>query len=91
MRIGYGVLMLIQEAGNFYGIQFLFHTLVWTFSPRRSRMEERKSYYVYCQERKESQAAEGKSPVKSTMLLTGIVCLGLSLLYAMLFFLSPAL
>ncbi len=84
LYIGCGVLMLIQEAGNFYGIQFLLHTLVWTFSPRKGRLEERKTYYVYCQERKEHQAAEGKSPVKPAMLLTGAVCLALSLLLAML-------
>ena len=80
------VLMYIQEAGNFYGIQFLFHTMAHLFSPRKSRAAERKTYYTYCLEKKERQAAEGNSPVKPAVLLVGIVCLALSLVFMEMFY-----
>ena len=48
--------------------------------------EERKTYYIYCQEKKERQAAEGKSPIKSAMLLVGLICLLLSAVFAALFY-----
>ena len=86
LYIGCSVLMYIQEAGNFYGIQFLFHTMAHLFSPRKIRAAERKTYYTYCLEKKEHQAAEGKSPVKPAMLLVGIVCLALSLLFMEMFY-----
>ena len=86
LYIGCSVLMYIQEAGNFYGIQFLFYTMAPLFSPRKSRAAERKTYYTYCLEKKERQAAEGKSPVKPAMLLVGIVCLALSLLFMEMFY-----
>lgn len=89
LYIGCSILVFIQEAGNFYGIQFLFYTLVRLFSFRKDRMEEKKNYFVYCQEKKERQAAEGKSPVKSAMFLTGLVCLALSLGFTALFYRLP--
>ncbi len=85
LYIGCSVLMVVQEAGNFYGIQFLFHTLAQQFSPRKSG-EARKSYYLYCQEKKERQAAEGKSPLKSAMFLVGLICLLFSLGLAALYY-----
>lgn len=86
LYIGCGVLVLIQEAGNFYGIQFLFYTLVRLFSLRKDRLDDKKTYFAYCQEKRERQAAEGKSPVKSAMLLVGLGCLALSVLFAALFY-----
>ena len=86
LYIGCSMLMFIQEAGNFYGIQFLFYTMAHLFSPRKSRAAERKTYYTYCLEKKERQVAEGKSPVKPAMLLMGIVCLALSLMFMEMFY-----
>ena len=86
LYVGCSLLMYIQEAGNFYGIQFLFYTMAHLFSPRKSRAAERKTYYTYCLEKKERQAAEGKSPVKPAMLLMGIVCLALSLMFMEMFY-----
>lgn len=86
LYIGCSILVFIQEAGNFYGIQFLFYTLVRLFSFRKDRMDEKKNYFVYCQEKKERQAAEGKSVLKSAMFLTGLVCLVLSLCFTALFY-----
>lgn len=86
LYIGCSVLIFVQEAGNFYGIQFLLRTMVRQFSPRERSREERKNYYLYCQEKKERQAAEGKSPVKSAMLLVGLACLLLSIAFAALFY-----
>ena len=60
--IGCGLLVCIQEAGNFYGIQFLFYTLTHLFIPRRENGQQRKTYFDYCMEKKEQRAAEGKSP-----------------------------
>lgn len=86
LYIGCGVLVLIQEAGNFYGIQFLFHTLVRLFSFRKDREDDRKTYFAYCQDKKERQAAEGKSPVKSALIAMGLVCLVLSLSFMAAFY-----
>lgn len=86
LYIGCSILVFVQEAGNFYGIQFLFHTMAQRFSLKKSSREERKSYYIYCQEKKERQEAEGKSPIKSAMLLVGLVCLLLSAALAALFY-----
>ena len=86
LYIGCSVLVFIQEAGNFYGIQFLFYTLVHMFSLRTDREDDKKTYYVYCQEKKERHAAEGRSPVKSAMLLVGLGCLALSVSFTALFY-----
>lgn len=86
LYIGLGLFVLIQEAGNFYGIQLLFYTLTHLFIPRRENGQQRKTYFDYCMEKKEQRAAEGKSPVKSAMLLTGLACLALSLLFTVLFY-----
>lgn len=83
---GCGILMFIQEAGNFYGIQFILYTLRRLFSFRNDRQEDRKNYFVYCQEKKERQEAEGKSPLKAAMLLVGLACLVLSVSFAALFY-----
>lgn len=84
LYIGCSVLVFIQEAGNFYGIQFLFHTLIQRFSPGKEG--EKKTYFAYCQEKKERQAVEGRSPVKSAMLLVGLIFLALSVSFVTLFY-----
>lgn len=84
--IGCSVLMLIQEAGNFYGIQYLFYTMVHLFSFRKDSLEDKKTYFVYCQEKKERRAVEGKSPVKSAMFLLGLASLALSVVFVMRFY-----
>lgn len=84
--VGCSILMLIQEAGNFYGIQYLFYTMVRLFSFRKDSLDDKKTYYVYCQEKKERQAVEGKSPVKSAMFLTGLACLALSMFFLVQFY-----
>ncbi|MGM9605320.1 MAG: DUF3899 domain-containing protein [Faecousia sp.] len=86
LYIGCRVLVLIQEAGNFYGIQFAFYTLVRLFSFRKERTDEKKSYFLFCQEKKERRAAEGRSPLKSAMLLVGLACLALSVCFTVLFY-----
>ena len=83
---GCGLLVVIQDAGNFYGMQFLFYTLTRRFFPNRERGDSKMTYFDYCLEKRERRAAEGKSPVKSAMLLTGLACLALSLLFTVLFY-----
>lgn len=89
LYIGCSVLVFIQEAGNFYGLQYLCHTLVRLFSPRADRGERKMTYFDYCLAKKERQAAQGKSPVKAAMLFTGVVCLALALLFTALFYKLP--
>ena len=84
--IGCGLLVCIQEAGNFYGIQFLFHTLTRRFFPNRERADSKTTYFDYCLEKRERRAAEGKSPVKPAMLLSGLGCLALAVLFTALFY-----
>ena len=84
--IGCSILMFIQEAGNFYGIQYLFHTLVRLFSFSKKRSEEKKDYFTYCAEKKAQREAEGASPLKKAMLFTGLGCLALSILFVLIFY-----
>ena len=42
LYIGCSVLVFIQEAGNFYGIQFLFHTMAQRFSLRKTAARKEK-------------------------------------------------
>ena len=84
--IGCGLLVCIQDAGNFYGISFLFHTLTRRFFPNRERGDSKMTYFDYCMEKRERRAAEGKSPVKPAMLLSGLGCLALALLFTALFY-----
>lgn len=86
LYIGLGLLVLIQEAGNFYGIQFLFHTLTRRFFPNRERADSKTTYFDYCLEKRERRAAEGKSPAKAAMLLSGLGCLALAVLFTALFY-----
>lgn len=86
LYIGCSVLMFIEEAGNFYGLQYLWHTVVRLFSPSKRHLEEKKDYFTYCQEKKERRAWEGKTPLKSAMLFVGLGCLALSLLFMFAFY-----
>lgn len=81
--IGFGILMFISEAGNFYGIQYLGHMVVCLFSFRKGRFNNRKDYFTYCTEKKAQQKDRGKSTGKWTLLVTGLGCLALSLFFAL--------
>ena len=84
--IGCGLLVCIQDAGNFYGMQFLVHTLTRRLFPNRECGNSKMTYFDYCMEKRERRAAEGKSPVKPAMLLSGLGCLALALLFTALFY-----
>lgn len=86
LYIGCSVLMFIEEAGNFYGLQYLWHTVVRLFSPSKRHLEEKKDYFTYCQEKKERRAEEGKTPLKSAMLFVGLGCLALSIVFTLIFY-----
>lgn len=86
LYIGCSVLMFIEEAGNFYGLQYLWYTVVRLFSPSKRHLEEKKDYFTYCQEKKERRAEEGKTPLKSAMLFVGLGCLALSLVFMFVFY-----
>lgn len=86
LYIGCSVLMFIEEAGNFYGLQYLWHTVVRLFFPSKRHLEEKKDYFTYCQEKKERRAEEGKTPLKSAMLFVGLGCLALAVIFTLVFY-----
>ena len=73
-----------RKAGNFYVLQYLWHTVVRLFSPSKRHLEEKKDYFAYCQEKKERRAEEGKPPLKSAMLFVGLGCLALSVVFTLI-------
>ena len=73
-----------RKAGNFYVLQYLWHTVVRLFSPSKRHLEEKKDYFTYCQEKKERRAEEGKPPLKSAMLFVGLGCLALSVVFTLI-------
>lgn len=86
LYIGCSLLMFIQEAGNFYGIQYLFHTLVRLFSFSKKRSEDKKDYFTYCSEKKEQREAEGDLPLKKCMLFFGLGCLAVSVILVLIYY-----
>lgn len=84
--IGCSILMFIQEAGNCCGVQYLFYTLVRLSSFTQKRYGEKKDYFTYCAEKKARQEAEGGSSLKTAMLLVGVACLVLSLLFVFIYY-----
>ena len=86
LYVGCSLLMYIQEAGNFYGTQYLFYMLVRLFSSREKRYAQKKDYYTYCTEKKARLEAEGPSPIKKAMLLEGLVCFALALGFVLAYY-----
>lgn len=86
LYIGCGVLMAIQNAGNFYGVQYLFYTMTRLFSFRQSRYDERKDYFSYCADKRERRRAEGRSHLQPALIAVGLVCLVLSIAFTVLFY-----
>jgi hypothetical protein len=76
--LGFGILTFISEAGNFYSIQYLGYSMVYTFSFRKKRFEDRKDYYTYCSEKQAKQKERGKSSAKWAMIFVGLGCLAAS-------------
>lgn len=86
LYIGCGILTFISEAGNFYGLQYLGYALLYTFSFRKERFEDRKDYFTYCIEKKAKQKEKGKSSVKWAFLFVGLGCLAVSAIFAVVFY-----
>ena len=84
--LGCGVLMMIQDAGNFYGVSYLFYTMVKLFSFGKGHYEEKKNYYTYCLEKRERRKAEGVSPLRPALLILGACALLLSFAFVGLFY-----
>ncbi len=82
MFLGCGILMAIEEAGNFYGIRYLGYTVVYLFSFRKDRFENRKDYFTYCLERKAKQKDKDKPGTKRVLLFVGGGCLIVSVICA---------
>ena len=86
LAIGCSLLMYIQDAGNFYGTQYLFYMLVRLFSSRQKRYEQKKDCFTYCTEKKARLEADGPSPIKKAMLLVGLVCFALALGFVLVYY-----
>jgi uncharacterized integral membrane protein len=82
LYLGCAILIFISEAGNFYGLQYLGYTVVSLVTLRKGRFEARKDYFTYCVEKQARQKEQGKSSVKWLMLIAGLICLILSLVFA---------
>ena len=87
LYLGFGLLMLIAEAGNFYGISYLMYSLIATFSPRRRDAARRKKdYFTYCLE-KEEKKKDGKSGLERYRgILLGAGALVISLFFTWMFY-----
>ncbi len=86
LYVGCSILMYIEEAGNFYGIQYLWHTVIRLVSFNKKRAEEKKDYFTCCREKRERREEEGKTPLKSAMLFIGLGCLALAFLFAFFYY-----
>ncbi|MGN1148021.1 MAG: DUF3899 domain-containing protein [Lachnospiraceae bacterium] len=86
LYLGCGALVFISDAGNFYGIQYLGYAVVYLFSFRKERFEQRKDYYTYCMEKKAKQKERGKDSVKWVLLFVGLGCLLFSVIFAVIFY-----
>lgn len=86
LYIGFGLLTAIADAGNFYGLQYLGYAVAYLFSPSSKRLEEKKDYFTWCMEKREKQEEKKKegAPLKRTLLLTGLICLILSAVFAVI-------
>lgn len=86
LYLGCSVLMFIAEAGNFYGIQYLGHVFLRMFSSSKDRFDSRKTYFEFCNEKKEKQNEQGKSSLKWVLLFVGLVCLAISVVFLLVFY-----
>lgn len=86
LYLGCAALTFIADAGNFYGIQYLGYSVVFLFSFRKDRFENRKDYYTYCTEKRAKQKEKGKVSLKWVLLYVGLGCLALSAIFAFIFY-----
>ena len=86
LYLGCGILVFIEEAGNFYGIQYLCHWVLRMFSFRKDRFESRKTYFEFCREKKAKQEDQGKSSLKWILLFVGLGCLVLSIVFLLVYY-----
>lgn len=63
-----GVMVWAAGLGSFYGVHYLFYSAVSLFTLRKSRFEQRKSYYDFLKEKE----SKGKSNPRALFLVGGI-------------------
>ena len=86
LYLGCSILMFIEEAGNFYGIQYLGHLVLCMFSFRKERFESRKTYYEFCKDKKARRDERGKTSLKWILLFVGLGCLMFSIVFLVIFY-----
>lgn len=75
-----GVLLWIADIGGFNGLKYLTYSLVTIFTPRKSRFEERKSYYEFLKEKESTEKRSNK-----VILITGVIFLVVSIVLSVVF------
>ena len=87
LYLGFGLLMLIADAGNFYGLQYLAYSLAYTFSFRKSDFDKRKKdYYTFRLEKDEKRREGRRGFTRFRGILIGSICLAVSLGFTVLFY-----
>lgn len=77
---GLGLMTLIANAGNFYGLSYLMKRLVSQFRFREQDAKMKMTYYEYVQ----SQEQKEKKSVKF-ILIVGVVYLAIALIFVFIF------
>ena len=83
--LGFGLLGLVAKAGNFYAFSYLFHVARTTFMSYKEPLAKKKSFYEYVEE-KRAKDLSGNSKYHGRMLILGIVCLMVSMVFLGLFY-----
>lgn len=76
----FGTLLWIAGLGGFSGIAYLFYSLGAIFTPKKSRFEERKSYYDFLREKETREKSKNRP-----LFCIGGVCILISLFLVVLF------
>lgn len=77
----FGTMVWISNIGGFNGLKYLSYTIMMLFSPGNSRLQERKSYYEFLEEK----AKNGKKSSNKALFVTGGICLLAAIILSFVF------
>ena len=84
LYIGFGLLAAISRAGNFYAFSYLLSSVKTTFCSSKEQFAKRKTFYDYVEEKK-AKDLEKPSKFHWRMLIIGVACLAVSMIFLMVF------
>ena len=87
ITLGFGLLIFIADAGNFYALQYLGYSLRYNFKPNRDPNEKRKDYYNFILEKKAARKEKDNPQRKWDLLIVGGLMLALCIVFTVLFYL----